>query len=111
MKFRHRRVGVQRERILVRVTATACKDGDILLAVHHVGRRIGHSGLELHGPELFARVRAQGLEDPVVGRGKNDPAGAIAAWQKLLAANPGFEARAKVEDLIAQAQATITKKP
>jgi len=44
-------------------------------------------------------------------KGKNDPAGAIAAWQKLLAANPGFEARAKVEDLIAQAQATITKKP
>ena len=44
-------------------------------------------------------------------KGKNDPAGAIAAWQKLLTANPGFEARAKVEDLIAQAQATMTKKP
>jgi len=44
-------------------------------------------------------------------KGKNDPAGAIAAWQGLLAANPGFEARAKVEEMIAQAQDTMTKKP
>ena len=44
-------------------------------------------------------------------KGKNDPAGAIAEWQKLLAANPGFEARAKVEEMIAQAQATMTEKP
>ena len=44
-------------------------------------------------------------------KAKNDPAGAIAEWQKLLAMNPGFEAKAKVEEMIAQAQATMTKKP
>lgn len=33
-------------------------------------------------------------------KGKNDPAGAIAAWQKLLKTNPKFERRDQVEHLI-----------
>jgi len=42
-------------------------------------------------------------------RGKNDAAGAIALWQKLLATSPNFEERAKVEELIQQAKASTTK--
>lgn len=43
-------------------------------------------------------------------KGKNDAAGAIADWQKLLATNPGFQARARVEDLIRQAQGSMEQK-
>ena len=42
-------------------------------------------------------------------RGKNDAAGAIALWQKLLATNPNFEQRAQVEDLIRQAKSAGKK--
>ncbi len=37
-------------------------------------------------------------------KGKNDPAGAIAAWQKLLKTNPKFERRDQVEHLIEMAR-------
>lgn len=40
-------------------------------------------------------------------KGKRDTAGAIADWQKLLAANPRFEERAKVEGLIAEAKTSL----
>lgn len=36
-------------------------------------------------------------------KGKMDAAGAIADWQKLLAANPNYEGRDKVEQMIAEA--------
>lgn len=39
-------------------------------------------------------------------KGKHDAAGAIAEWQKLLATNPGFENRSRVEELIAEAKAS-----
>ena len=35
-------------------------------------------------------------------QGKHDSAGALAAWQKLLAANPNYENREKVQQLIAE---------
>ncbi len=44
-------------------------------------------------------------------KGKKDAAGAIEEWQKLLATSPGFEARAKVEDLIAEARSSLGQKP
>jgi cytochrome c-type biogenesis protein CcmH/NrfG len=37
-------------------------------------------------------------------QGKQDAAGAIADWKKLLAANPNYSGRNQVEQLIAQAQ-------
>jgi tetratricopeptide (TPR) repeat protein len=37
-------------------------------------------------------------------QGKQDAAGAIADWEKLLAANPNYSGRKQVEQLIAQAQ-------
>lgn len=37
-------------------------------------------------------------------QGKNDAKGAVAAWQKLLDANPGYANKEKVQQLIAQAQ-------
>ena len=37
-------------------------------------------------------------------RGKHDGAGAIADWKKLLAANPKYEAREKVEEMLAEVQ-------
>lgn len=37
-------------------------------------------------------------------KGKKDPKAAIAAWQKLLATNPGYENKPQVENLIAQAR-------
>ena len=37
-------------------------------------------------------------------QGKMDVEGALAAWQKLLSTNPGYEAKDKVEQLIAQAK-------
>ena len=40
----------------------------------------------------------------VLLQGKNDPKGAIASWQKLLQVNPNYPDRAKVEQMIAQAQ-------
>ncbi len=38
-------------------------------------------------------------------KGKNDPAGAIAAWQELLKSNPNLERRPVVEHMIAEVQA------
>jgi len=44
--------------------------------------------------------------------GKQDPLGAALIWQRLLTSNPGYEDRAKVEQLIAQAkQAASSKLP
>jgi cytochrome c-type biogenesis protein CcmH/NrfG len=43
-------------------------------------------------------------------KGKNDPAGAIAAWQQLLKAHPGLDRRATVEKMIEQANQAITEK-
>jgi len=40
----------------------------------------------------------------VLWQGKHDSAGAIAAWEKLLAANPNYENKAKVQQLIAEAK-------
>jgi tetratricopeptide (TPR) repeat protein len=40
----------------------------------------------------------------VLWQGKHDSAGAIAAWQKLLAANPNYENKEKVQQLIADAK-------
>jgi cytochrome c-type biogenesis protein CcmH/NrfG len=37
--------------------------------------------------------------------GKNDPKGAIAAWESLLKIDPEYKERAKVETLMAQAKA------
>jgi len=37
-------------------------------------------------------------------QGKKDSAGAIAAWEKLLAADPQYEGRAKVEQMLADAK-------
>jgi cytochrome c-type biogenesis protein CcmH/NrfG len=36
-------------------------------------------------------------------RGKKDAVGAVADWKKLLAANPNYEGRDKVEQMIAEA--------
>jgi cytochrome c-type biogenesis protein CcmH/NrfG len=44
-------------------------------------------------------------------QGKMDSAGAIADWQKLLAANPNYEAKDKVEQMIAEAKKQATAKP
>jgi tetratricopeptide (TPR) repeat protein len=39
-------------------------------------------------------------------KGKHDAAGAIAEWQKLLATNPRFDNRSRVEELLAEAKAS-----
>ena len=44
-------------------------------------------------------------------QGKMDVDGAVAAWQKLLATNPNYEAKDKVEELIAQAKKHSNVKP
>lgn len=44
-------------------------------------------------------------------QGKMDVDGAVAAWQKLLATNPTYEARDKVEQLMAQARKHTNIKP
>ncbi len=44
-------------------------------------------------------------------KAKHDAADAIADWQKLLVTNPGFEARVKVEQLIAEVQGSAPQKP
>lgn len=44
-------------------------------------------------------------------KGKHDAAGAITEWQKLLATNPRFEGRSRVEALIAEAKASSKLKP
>ena len=41
-------------------------------------------------------------------RGKNDPKGAIAAWQQLLKAHPDLNRKATVEKMIAEAQGSLT---
>jgi cytochrome c-type biogenesis protein CcmH/NrfG len=41
-------------------------------------------------------------------QGKMDATGAVAAWEKLLATNPGYEQKAKVEELIAKAKQHAT---
>jgi len=40
----------------------------------------------------------------VLWQGKHDVAGAVAAWEKLLAANPNYENKEKVQQLIANAK-------
>jgi len=40
----------------------------------------------------------------ILWRGKADSSDAVAAWKKLLANNPNYEGRAKVEQMIAEAQ-------
>lgn len=37
-------------------------------------------------------------------QGKNDTAAAVSAWKNLLAANPGYQGKAEVEQLIAEAE-------
>jgi cytochrome c-type biogenesis protein CcmH/NrfG len=44
-------------------------------------------------------------------QGKMDIAGAVAAWQKLLATNPNYEHKDKIEELIAQAKKHAGVKP
>jgi TPR repeat protein len=44
-------------------------------------------------------------------KGKHDAATAIADWQTLLATHPRFRVRAKVEELIAEAQGSTPQKP
>jgi cytochrome c-type biogenesis protein CcmH/NrfG len=44
-------------------------------------------------------------------QGKMDVEGAVAAWQKLLTTNPNYEAKDKVEQLIAQAKKHANVKP
>ncbi len=44
-------------------------------------------------------------------QGKMDASGAISTWQKLLDTNPGYENKAKVQDLIAQAKKHMNLKP
>jgi tetratricopeptide (TPR) repeat protein len=39
--------------------------------------------------------------------GKNDPKGAIAAWESLLKIDPNYKDRAKVETMLAQAKAKV----
>lgn len=43
-------------------------------------------------------------------RGKNDPKGAVAAWQQLLKAHPDLEHKAEVEKVIAEAQGNSANK-
>jgi len=43
-------------------------------------------------------------------RGKNDPKGAIAAWQELLRTNPNLDRKPDVEKLIAEAKASPAMK-
>jgi cytochrome c-type biogenesis protein CcmH/NrfG len=40
-------------------------------------------------------------------KGKNDPAGAVAAWQELLKSNPKLDRKRIVEQMIAEAQQGI----
>ena len=44
-------------------------------------------------------------------KGKMDPAGAIADWQKLLAANPNYDGKDKVEQMMAEAKKQAAAKP
>jgi tetratricopeptide (TPR) repeat protein len=44
-------------------------------------------------------------------QGKNDSAGAIADWQKLLAANPNYEAKDKVEQMLAEVKSKAASSP
>jgi cytochrome c-type biogenesis protein CcmH/NrfG len=43
-------------------------------------------------------------------RGKNDQKGAIAAWQELLKAHPDLDRKAAVENMIVEAQNSLTEK-
>jgi cytochrome c-type biogenesis protein CcmH/NrfG len=43
-------------------------------------------------------------------RGKNDPKGAIAAWQQLLKAHPDLDRKSTVEAMISEAQGKLTAK-
>jgi len=38
---------------------------------------------------------------------KNDPKGAIAAWEELLKIDPQYQARVKVESMLAEARAKV----
>jgi tetratricopeptide (TPR) repeat protein len=44
-------------------------------------------------------------------RGKHDRAGAIADWKKLLAANPNYEAKDKVEQMLAEVEKELPSRP
>ena len=41
-------------------------------------------------------------------KGKHDSAGAIADWEKLLAANPNYEQKQKVEEMLAEVKRSAT---
>jgi len=43
-------------------------------------------------------------------RGKNDPKGAVAAWQQLLKAHPDLDRKSAVEAMISEAQGKLTEK-
>jgi len=47
----------------------------------------------------------------VLWQGKGDAAGAVAAWERLLAANPNYSEKAKVEQLIAAVESRAPAKP
>jgi tetratricopeptide (TPR) repeat protein len=40
----------------------------------------------------------------VLWQGKNDTAGAVASWQKLLETNPGYPDKQRIQELIARAK-------
>jgi tetratricopeptide (TPR) repeat protein len=44
-------------------------------------------------------------------QGKHDSAGAIADWKKLLATNPNYEAKDKVQQMLNEVEKQATSKP
>lgn len=61
---------------------------------------------ELKGALVYAPDNSNTLFNLglILWQGKADSADAVAAWKKLLASNPNYEGRAKVEQMIAEAQ-------
>jgi hypothetical protein len=59
-----------------------------------------------YGPNKASALFNLGM---VTWKGKNDPAGAIADWQKLLVTNPHYEACAMVKELIAPQEEVLGK--
>jgi hypothetical protein len=67
-----------------------------------------HNKALSYGPNKASALFNLGV---VKWKGKNDPAGAIADWQKLLATNPHYAACAKGKELIAQQEELLGKHP